>query len=86
MVADSSLDLEADVLKVGHHGSKTSTSDAFLSAATPSDAVISVGAGNTYGHPTEGALNRLTATGLLLGGLVVGGLVLARRRVAGGPR
>ena len=48
--------------------------------------MISVGAGNTYGHPTERALNRLAATGLLLGGLVVGGLVLARRRVAGGRR
>jgi beta-lactamase superfamily II metal-dependent hydrolase len=63
MMADPSVALDAEVLKVGHHGSATSTGDAFLNAVTPADAVISVGAGNTYGHPTQSALDRLAAHG-----------------------
>jgi beta-lactamase superfamily II metal-dependent hydrolase len=63
MLADPSLILDADVLKVGHHGSSTSTTNAFLDAVTPKDAVISVGAGNTYGHPAQDTLNRLAAHG-----------------------
>lgn len=54
-----SVDLESDVLKVAHHGSKYSTSDQFLSAVTPQFAVISVGSKNTYGHPTPEVLQRL---------------------------
>lgn len=48
-----------DILKVGHHGSKTSTSEAFLKATTPKIAVISVGRNNKYGHPTQSILDRL---------------------------
>lgn len=44
-------DLEADVLKVGHHGSSTSTSPKFLAEVDPTYAVIDVGKGNRYGHP-----------------------------------
>ena len=56
---ESGYDLESTVLKVGHHGSDTSTSYLFLRTVNPQYAVISVGADNTYGHPTEAVLSRL---------------------------
>ena len=49
----------ADVLKVGHHGSDTSTSYRFLRAVMPAYGIISVGEGNSYGHPNETPLSRL---------------------------
>ncbi len=66
-----------DVLKVAHHGSRTSTTPGFLAAARPSVAVISSGAGNRYGHPSPSVLGRLLAAGIhvhrtdIRGGLVV---------------
>src|SRR5260221_670637 len=53
-----------DALKVGHHGSHYSTSNEFLQEFTPTVAMISVGAGNTYGHPTARVLNDLSANGI----------------------
>lgn len=55
------LDLRATVLKVGHHGSKSSTSQSFLNKVNPKYAVISVGKGNDYGHPKQEVMNRLKA-------------------------
>ena len=57
-------DLACDVLKVGHHGSKTSSTAAFLAATGAKYAVICVGTGNSYGHPTSVALNNLAAAGM----------------------
>jgi competence protein ComEC len=56
--------LGADFLKVAHHGSKTSTTDAFLSAVHPAFAAISVGRDNSFGHPSPEVTNRLEAAGL----------------------
>lgn len=53
------IDLDADVLKLGHHGSSTSNSDKFLDAVTPDMAVISVGEGNQYGHPDDEVLQAM---------------------------
>lgn len=58
-LVESGADLSATVLKVGHHGSSSSTSYRFLREVLPDYAVISVGAGNKYGHPNEEVLSRL---------------------------
>lgn len=52
-------DLSSDVLKVGHHGSSSSTSENFLDKVNPKIAVISCGKNNKYGHPTKKTVNRL---------------------------
>ena len=57
---------KADVLKVGHHGSNTSTGYRFLNEVDPDYGVISVGAGNSYGHPHEEPLSRLNQAGVTL--------------------
>ncbi|MFA5762019.1 MAG: ComEC/Rec2 family competence protein [Bacilli bacterium] len=51
--------LDIDYLKVGHHGSKTSTSESFIRKITPQEAIISVGANNYYGHPHDEVVNLL---------------------------
>lgn len=62
-MVDSGYDLSATVLKVGHHGSDTSSSYVFLREVMPKYAVISCGEGNSYGHPTEAVLSRLRDVG-----------------------
>ncbi len=56
--------LDCDLLKLGHHGSDTSTGDELLDAVTPEVTVIMTGAGNAYGHPDAAVLNRLTNRGI----------------------
>lgn len=58
-ILNAGYDLSATVLKVGHHGSDTSTSYPFLREIMPKYAVIQVGKGNSYGHPTEDTLSKL---------------------------
>ncbi|ABN57640.1 MULTISPECIES: MBL fold metallo-hydrolase [Methanoculleus] len=62
-MAEAGLDLDADVLKVGHHASRYASSAEFLSSVSPAISVIEVGEGNDYGHPHEEAVERLEATG-----------------------
>jgi len=59
-------DISADVLKVGHHGSHTSTCSQWLSAVNPSIAAICLGAGNPYGHPHTEVMNRLEGSGITI--------------------
>ena len=57
-------EISADVLKVGHHGSNTSSSEAFLDSVRPQIAIISVAKDNSYGHPAFETLDRLNARGI----------------------
>jgi competence protein ComEC len=61
---NSEEELQADVLKVGHHGSKNSTMPEFLSAVRPRVAIISAGEGNPYGHPSPELVRRLEGAGV----------------------
>ena len=60
-VVSSGLKLQSTLLKVGHHGSYTSSTEAFLSAVDPKYAVISVGKDNEYGHPHDVIFERLSS-------------------------
>ncbi|MGB4659998.1 MAG: ComEC/Rec2 family competence protein, partial [Mobilitalea sp.] len=58
-ILNSGFDISSTVLQVGHHGGDTSTTYPFLREIMPKYAVISVGKGNTYGHPTDAVLSKL---------------------------
>ncbi len=60
-ILETGIDIQADVYKTGHHGSKTSTSDELLASVNPTYAVISAGEGNSYGHPSAEVFNKLRA-------------------------
>ena len=65
MLSESSSDeLRAEVLKIGHHGSRNSTTPEFLAAVKPRLAIISVGEDNPYGHPNVELLERLANAGV----------------------
>ena len=63
-VLSSGQNLQVDWLKLGHHGSNTSSSAAWLEAADPELAIASLGAGNSYGHPHAETLLRVDSTGV----------------------
>lgn len=58
------VDVHADMVKIGHHGSHNSTGLGFLRKVDPTYAIISVGADNDYGHPTDAVMNRLAKAGI----------------------
>ena len=64
LIMESGAPLSAQVLKVGHHGSRHATSARFLDAVAPEAAVISCGADNRYGHPARQTLDRLQKAGV----------------------
>lgn len=62
----SGVDLKSDILKIGHHGSKTSSSEEFLKVVRPQIGIIEVGAHNRYGHPYQEVLDRLKSFGVTI--------------------
>lgn len=60
-VLSQNENLKCDILKIGHHGSSTSTSPDFITAVNPSVAIISVGKNNSYGHPTPEIISLLNS-------------------------
>ncbi|BDR67186.1 metallo beta-lactamase superfamily hydrolase [Clostridium tetani] len=63
-ILQKQLDISSDVINIGHHGSRTSTTQNFLDKINPKYAVISCGKGNKYGHPTQETLNKLKNKGI----------------------
>lgn len=63
VLVNAESDLRADVLKVAHHGSRTSTTESFLQSVKPQHAVISAAEPNPYGHPHAEVIERLQASG-----------------------
>ncbi len=72
----SGYNLQSQLLKVGHHGSSTSTSQALLNAVTPTYAVISAGINNQYGHPTQQTLDILANNSIITYGTYNYGTIL----------
>lgn len=75
---DLGYSVDADVLKLGHHGSSTSNSMAFLEAVSPQAAIVSCGAGNDYGHPHQEVMDRLAQLNVTVYRTDTQGTVLAR--------
>jgi len=75
-ILSSSQNIQAHVLKIGHHGSQSASSHAFLAAVQPQVSVYSCGAGNSYGHPHSETLAALTGVGSIIYGTDVNGTVV----------
>jgi competence protein ComEC len=71
----SGLPMQATILKVGHHGSSTSSSPAFLQAVQPKVAIYSAGLNNKYGHPSKTTITNLTNSGAQIYGTIASGTV-----------
>ena len=77
MLVSSVVSIKCDVLKVGHHGSYTATSQAFLDIASPTYAIISAGENNSYGHPHNETIQKLLAEGVTIYGTYISGTITA---------
>ena len=77
------FDGNVEVLKVGHHGSSTSTADAWLDRTRPKAAIVSVGRGNRYGHPAADVMTRLRRWGVPVHRTDLDGTVSVRGRPDG---
>ncbi len=73
---DAGLDLQADILKIGHHASNSSSTTEFLEAVDPDIAIWSAGAVNPYGHPNPNTLERLAAQNIEVHGTALEGTIL----------
>jgi beta-lactamase superfamily II metal-dependent hydrolase len=76
-ILQAGADISADVFKVGHHGSSSSTTQGFLEAVDPDYAIICVGEDNSYGHPDDEVLARLSAMGVKVYRTDINGTVVA---------
>lgn len=76
-ILNAGLNVQSDVLKVGHHGSDSSTSQAFLDSVAPSYAIISAGEGNSYGHPHNVTIQKLLTKGVTIYGTITSGTIIA---------
>jgi len=74
---NAGLDLQSDILKVGHHGSRYSTTQPFLDNVAPSYAIISAGEDNPYGHPHQETIQKLLAKGVTIYGTFHSGTIVA---------
>lgn len=70
-------DLSCDILKLGHHGSSTSTTNQFLTAASPSAAIISCGKDNDYGHPHQETMDKINSSHITVYRTDLDGTILA---------
>ena len=75
-ILESGLPVQADILKVGHHCSRTSSSAQFLDAVKPEVAVYMAGEGNRYGHPHQETINTLTSVGAKIYGTDIYGNII----------
>ncbi|MCI0432790.1 MAG: DNA internalization-related competence protein ComEC/Rec2 [Gemmatimonadetes bacterium] len=83
IVADAGSGVHSTLLKIGHHGSRTSTGDSVLAAARPRIALLSVGRHNRYGHPDPDVLARLQRDGVQVLRTDRSGTILVRARADG---
>ena len=66
MILEKNVDLKSNILKVAHHGSKTSTTTEFLNKVQPKIALIGVGKNNNFGHPSEETLENITSKNVII--------------------
>lgn len=75
-ILSSNYNIKADVIKIGHHGSKTSTTQNYLKVVNPKIAIISCGIGNDYGHPATTTIKKLKIAGCTIFGTYTYGTII----------